>query len=90
MDAEDPYDISRFIRPRREVLLIRETRRFSLPRATERQPVKMISGPHEHQCRVCRQRFECLQITHCKKVSDDPDYANRPVCYRDECRKMSE
>jgi|GEM_PF-5723267 len=46
----------------------------------------MISGRHEHRCVVCELRFECLQMTHCRKWSDDPDYSKRPVCYKDECR----
>jgi hypothetical protein len=46
----------------------------------------MISGQHEHRCAICNRRFECMQITHCRKVSDDPDLLTRPVCYHDECR----
>lgn len=47
----------------------------------------MINGTHEHQCRFCQQRFECAQITHCKKMSNDPDEIKRPVCYSDECQE---
>jgi len=46
----------------------------------------MFSGRHEHQCQLCKRRFECLQITHCRKMSDDPDIASRPICYQDDCR----
>ena len=49
-----------------------------------------MNGPHEHECRICKRRFECLQMTHCTKRSTDPDFARRPICYRDECRVARE
>jgi hypothetical protein len=35
---------------------------------------------HQHQCRLCNQRFECQRITHCKLQSFDRDRSKRPIC----------
>ena len=48
----------------------------------------MISGPHQHKCRICNERFECSVITHCGLDSNDVRFVARPVCYKARCREL--
>jgi hypothetical protein len=35
---------------------------------------------HEHECKICHQRYKCAVITHCSLDSYHKDVNERPVC----------